>query len=117
MPEGALRERRRATIIQAAACERNSDNVAFYRDIWFRDDGRGVSQGTTSSLFFPVMDCRLGCDVIGVRCMSPLTLLKELTLAPKDISILRLDVEGYDVIIAQNFLLLPGFAPAILSWE
>eukprot|EP00747_Dinoflagellata_sp_TGD_P084775 gnl/TRDRNA2_/TRDRNA2_162647_c1_seq3.p1 gnl/TRDRNA2_/TRDRNA2_162647_c1~~gnl/TRDRNA2_/TRDRNA2_162647_c1_seq3.p1 ORF type:complete len:104 (-),score=23.13 gnl/TRDRNA2_/TRDRNA2_162647_c1_seq3:277-588(-) len=56
-------------------------------------------------------------DEIAVRCISPTSFLKELSLDASAIDILHVDAEGYEFALVNEFAALPGFGPAVIVFE
>eukprot|EP00420_Gonyaulax_spinifera_P015529 CAMPEP_0197902588 /NCGR_PEP_ID=MMETSP1439-20131203/53833_1 /TAXON_ID=66791 /ORGANISM="Gonyaulax spinifera, Strain CCMP409" /LENGTH=443 /DNA_ID=CAMNT_0043523633 /DNA_START=69 /DNA_END=1400 /DNA_ORIENTATION=+ len=56
-------------------------------------------------------------EALPVRCVSPLTILREARLPPSSVDALVIDAEGVDVELVGMFLQLPKFAPAWIQFE
>eukprot|EP00415_Alexandrium_ostenfeldii_P000041 UN0041 len=56
-------------------------------------------------------------EALPVRCLSPVSLLKEAKAGPESVEILIVDAEGYDVELVNMFMALDAFTPSAVMFE
>lgn len=54
---------------------------------------------------------------VTVRCATPLSLLSELSIQASDVDVLSTDLEGVDLEVLEQLLVLDGFAPRLIKFE